>query len=277
MRSLPYMMLAPNGARRGRADHPNLPVSIGDTVEATRSAVLAGADGLHLHVRDAAGEHSLDVGLYQEAVAAVAEACPGLPIQVTTEAAGRYSPKQQIALVDSLGPGAASVALRELLADGAVVPAKEAFLRWSERGIAIQHILYAPGDFRELIGVLGADAVSRAQLLFVLGRYAPARDGRVQDLDGFVAILRSLPATPDWAACAFGPGETECLLAAHVAGGKLRVGFENNLVNSDGRLATDNAERVADLRKALRQGVAGRFVHSGSASGSTGVSAVVDH
>ena len=58
MRLLPYMMLAPNGARRGRADHPNLPVSIGETVAATQAAVLAGADGLHLHVRDAAGEHS---------------------------------------------------------------------------------------------------------------------------------------------------------------------------------------------------------------------------
>ena len=222
-----------------------------------------GADGLHLHVRDAAGNHSLDEGLYRKALAALSRACPGLPVQITTEAVGRYSPDQQVALVDSLAPSAASVALRELLADGTHDRARSAFFRWNMLGIAIQHILYTPDDFRELIRVLGADAASRAQLLFVLGSYAPAKDGRVQDLDGFLAVLRALPVTPDWAACAFGARETECLLAAHAAGGKLRVGFENNLVNSDGRMATDNAGRVSDLREALRTSVADGSRHPG--------------
>jgi uncharacterized protein (DUF849 family) len=56
----------------------------------------------------------------------------------------------------------------------------------------------------------------------------------------------------DWGLCAFGPAETACLAAAHGLGGKLRVGFENNLTNADGTRAADNAARVRDLRAALK-------------------------
>ena len=56
----------------------------------------------------------------------------------------------------------------------------------------------------------------------------------------------------DWAVCAFGQGETASLRAAHAAGGKLRVGFENSLVNEDGSIARDNAERVRAVAGLLR-------------------------
>ena len=256
MTPLPSLMLAPNGARRSKADHPNLPVSITETVVATRAAVAAGADGLHLHVRDSEGHHTLDAGLYREALSLLAESCPGLPVQITTEAAGRYSPDQQIALVDELAPRRVSVALREILSVGEHRRAVATFLRWAGQGTTVQHILYAPSDLHDLIALLGTEDVARSQLLFVLGRYAPARDAIPDDLEGFLPILRTLPAMPDWAACAFGAGETRCLTAAHRAGGKLRVGFENNLVNASGATAPDNASRVADVVRALAQQVA---------------------
>ena len=256
MTPLPSLMLAPNGARRGKIDHPRLPTSITETVAATQAAIAAGADGLHLHVRDSEGHHTLNAELYREALSLLAESCPGLPVQVTTEAAGLYSSNHQIALVDELAPRLVSVALREILSEGEHRRAHAAFLRWADQGIAVQHILYTPSDLDNLIELLGTEDVARSQLLFVLGRYAPARDAVPDDLDGFLPILRSLPAMPDWAACAFGAGETSCLVATHRAGGKLRVGFENNFVNASGEIAPDNASRVADVVRVLAGQVA---------------------
>jgi uncharacterized protein (DUF849 family) len=48
--------------------------------------------------------------------------------------------------------------------------------------------------------------------------------------------------------CAFGQNETTCLRAAYLAGGKVRIGFENSLLNADGSFAADNAERVAEIK-----------------------------
>ncbi|MEM1003879.1 MAG: 3-keto-5-aminohexanoate cleavage protein, partial [Pseudomonadota bacterium] len=69
-------MVAPNGARHGRADHPAIPVSIAETVAVAHACQGAGARGLHLHVRDADGRHSLDAGHYSEALSELARAVP---------------------------------------------------------------------------------------------------------------------------------------------------------------------------------------------------------
>ena len=90
--SLPRIMVAPNGARRGKADHPALPVTIPEIVACAADCFAAGADGLHAHVRDGAGEHVLDAGLYAELMTELARTVPGMPVQITTEAVGRYTP-----------------------------------------------------------------------------------------------------------------------------------------------------------------------------------------
>jgi len=112
--SLPPIMLAPNGARRTRADHPALPMTIPETVEAARAGFAAGAGALHAHVRDETGAHVLDAGLYRELIAEMARAVPDMPVQITTEAVGRYSPADQRAVVRAVGPVAVSVCLARL-------------------------------------------------------------------------------------------------------------------------------------------------------------------
>jgi 3-keto-5-aminohexanoate cleavage enzyme len=44
-----------------------------------------------------------------------------------------------------------------------------------------------------------------------------------------------------------------CLKTALESGGKIRVGFENSLWNSDGSLAQDNAERVTEMKLIIDQ------------------------
>ncbi|MCR9255002.1 MAG: 3-keto-5-aminohexanoate cleavage protein [Alphaproteobacteria bacterium] len=251
MTPLPSLMIAPNGARKTKEDHPHLPMTIPEIVAEAVAAKDAGADGLHLHVRDAEGRHSIDVDLYRAALDALNCALPGFAVQVTSESAGIYKPAEQIAMVDALQPALVSVALREMIAEGDVAGARAAYGRWAEAGIAVQHIVYSPEDLDRLIEVLAPESWDGVQIIVVLGRYTDGQESDPADLDAFLERIDALPQKPDWGICAFGRRETACLVAAHKAGGKLRVGFENNDINADGSRAACNADRVRDVLRAI--------------------------
>lgn len=251
---LPQIMVAPNGARRGKADHPALPVTIAETVDAARACHAAGAGALHAHVRDAAGRHVLDPGLYAELIAEMALAVPDMPVQITTEAAGLFTPADQRALLRQVTPEGVSIALVEMLADDNRAATRRCYHALAEAGVAVQHILYDPAQVRLLAAEVAAGTIPPENLtvLYVLGRYTPGQVSRPEDLSPFLSAAKDAGLVPDWAICAFGQGESACLRAAHALGGKLRVGFENNLHMADGRLAADNAMRVAALVAAIR-------------------------
>lgn len=252
MISLPDLMIAPTGAARTKADHPALPVSIPEIVACARACHDAGAGGIHAHVRDAEGRHVLDAGLYRELLAALEAEVPGMLVQITTEAVGRYPSIDQRRLVEEVRPEAVSVALREITSDGDD-EARRLFGFCREAGIAVQHILYEADEVDFLARLITRGAVAREdlQVLHVLGRYAPGQVSRPDDLAAPLARQKASGLHPDWAVCAFGARETECLVAARSLGGKARVGFENNLLNADGSLARDNAERVREVAAAL--------------------------
>ncbi|EGJ19681.1 hypothetical protein RSWS8N_16014 [Cereibacter sphaeroides WS8N] len=253
MAVLPRIMLAPNGARLTKADHPALPVTIPEIVAAARAGRAAGADGLHAHVRDAEGRHVLDAGLYAELLAELDRAAPGFPVQVTTEAVGRYTPAEQRALVERLRPASVSIAFREISAEPDPRLTRRFFAFCAEAGCHVQHILYDLTDVAGLAAAVADGTVPEARLavLIVLGRYTAGQRSAPEDLEAPVQRLRDLLPEADWAICAFGPRETECLVAASRKGGKMRIGFENNLLQADGTPAADNAARVAELVAAL--------------------------
>ena len=62
--------------------------------------------------------------------------------------------------------------------------------------------------------------------------------------------------------CAFGQNETNCLVYAAARGGHVRVGFENNRLHSDGRVAINNAERIEEVRDNLKLAGNGLAVES---------------
>ena len=243
--------VAPNGARRGRADHVALPLDAAALARDALACAQLGASWFHVHVRDAAGAHSLDPALYRVAFAAIrAEVGDALLLQMTTEAAGRYQPAQQIAAVRALRPQAVSIAVRELLADAAdYAPACALLRELAADGCAVQFIAYAQADLERLRGWLAdSGAALPVEVLLVLGAYAAPRDGRPQELPG---LLQHLDPAWGWSVCAFGPAEAACLVTAAALGGGVRVGFENNLWLPDGRVAADNAELLRHLVEVL--------------------------
>lgn len=252
MTPLPRLMVAPNGARRGKADHPAIPLTLDDLLADARACKAAGADGLHLHLRDDAGAHLLDATAYRTALAAFDAEIPGWPVQITTEAVGRYSPAHQRHIARDSGACMVSIALREMLADGERDAARDLYAELWDNGVAVQHILYSAQDLDDLITLLPAGMAfdPALQLLFVLGRYTPDQTSTPDMLMPFLDRMAMQGLMPDWAVCAFGQGETACLTAAHRSGGKRRVGFENSLWHADGTVANTNADRVKAVRAA---------------------------
>lgn len=251
----PFIMVAPNGGRLTKHDHPRLPVTIAEIVATAVSCQAAGAGALHAHVRDKKGAHVLDAGLYRELIAEMRRAAPAMEVQISTEAVGRYSPAEQMAVVRAVGPQSASVAVREIVGAGDEAAVRRFFFEAREAGIAIQHIVYAPDEIATLAdlarrGVLPAGPVS---LIFALGERGGAEAGPA-DLDPFRAALAAdFAGGASFMACAFGRHEIACLAAAAAAGGDCRVGFENNFRRPDGDPLADNEESVKALVAALAE------------------------
>jgi uncharacterized protein (DUF849 family) len=244
-------MVAPTGARRTKADHPALPVTPAEVAATARACRAAGASAIHLHARDDAGVHTLEPAIYDRFIAAVRDAVGAdLFLQVTTEAVGRYGPAEQMAAIRGLGlrPDGVSLALRELLAEGADHAAAHAFFGWLlDAGITPQIILYEPAEFVRFQALRrqGTIPVGVKDILFVLGRYL--RPGEAVEPRALLDFLAIREPALRWMVCAFGREETACLATAAGLGGDLRVGFENALQHGDGRRAADNAERVAEI------------------------------
>lgn len=248
-RASTIIIAAPNGARRTKADHPNLPMTAGEIAAEAVRCRDAGASVLHLHVRDDDGGHTLDAGRYREATAAVRDAVgDSLVIQPTTEAVGLYSADEQMAMVRALKPEAVSIALREIYPEDAEEAPVRAFFGWlKDQRVWTQIILYDVADIERFIALhrLGLFAAARPSVLLVLGRYTEGQRSDPADLDPMLQALASIESEVVWAVCAFGAKENACMRHAIGQSGDVRVGFENNLYLPDGRLADHTADLVA--------------------------------
>ena len=251
------IMVAPNGARKGRADHPHLPVTIDEIACEAVECHAAGVQAIHVHVRDDEGRHCIDASRYLATTDAVQRlAGRELIVQMTTESVGQFTPPQQIAAVRAVQPEAVSIAVKELVPDASAESAAADLYGWAHQSrIAVQHILYAPDEFDRLLDLVARGIIpgQRHSLIFPLGRYVANQQSDPAELIPFVAKVQDNGGIGrfDWWVCAFGTSETTSLVAAAALGGHCRIGFENSFVNADGSRAASNAERVGDLRRAL--------------------------
>ena len=236
--------VAPNGARRSRKDHPALPVTPDEIAETAAACTQAGAAMIHLHIRDERGEHSLDPVRYQQAITAIKKRVgDSMLIQVSSEAAGRFSVDEQIAAMEILMPDCVSLGLREYIRDDATINPGAGFLeRLYRNQTLIQYVLYSPEEVRWYEQLCEQRIIpgDLHMLLFVLGRYG----GESARPDQLTAYLDALQRPSPWMVCAFGSEEQQVMEEVIKHGGHCRVGFENNLELTDGRLAKDNAELV---------------------------------
>lgn len=245
------MMVAPNGGRRTKDDHPAIPLTVPEMVQDVAACRASGTAMAHMHVRTPEGGHTLDPGLYREAIAALkAEMGDEMVIQVTTEAIGQYSAEEQIAVVKDLKPEAVSVALQEVLPDGGDDAAFSDFLHWmKDADVWPQIILYGPQDLVRYQDMMARDLIPFAEpfVLFVLGRYSQGQEADPADLQPFLDAKTA--DTLIWSFCAFGTRVFECAERVMSEGGHVRIGLENNYWLANGERTPSNAALMDETRK----------------------------
>lgn len=248
---------APNGARKTKTDHPQLPIATRELIETAVSCADSGAGMMHFHIRDTHGRHCLEPEQYRNTLSEL-EAAVGdrMLLQVTSESADIYRQYEQIDLMKRLAPHCLSCGLREFIRTERDLESASAFFNeLYKAGALIQYILYTPAEtawFAKLCaqGVLPG---SKHFLLFVFGRYTdPVHDEPC--IDDYLGPLEHHGLPFSWMVCGFNRQEFVQAEAAAARGGHIRVGFENNCLRPNGSLTADNSEQIRTMAS-----IAGRY------------------
>ncbi len=244
--------VAPNGARKMKKDHPEIPLNAIESAQTAQACLAAGASMIHLHVRNPEdNSHSLSVALYQQAIDAIHASCnERMFIQVTSEAVGIYSAEEQFEMIHALKPKAVSIGLREIksLKNNTI---HEHFVKMKDEDIHPQIILYNQDDLDEYHAWLDSKVLpgNAYPILLVIGR--PNTEGSFENSYLIKENIEKIKAS-SWMICAFGENEFPAAKLAANLGGHIRIGFENNSVLDDGSDAKDNAALINQIAEYLK-------------------------
>ncbi len=239
--------VAPTGAESRKSDVPALPVTLDELVSTGKECQAVGAAVIHVHVRDANAEPTLDPVRLRETVQAL-RAETDLIVQLSSGGAVTDPESDRLAVLDA-EPDGASCSM------GTVNFGSDVFMnRWD----FIVELHTAMRD-REIVPEYEIfDLGQLASLQRLLDKHGPPYGGHVHaDLvmgvpggmpgtaAALVAAVGMLPAGASFAATGVGRRTLPVMLAALAAGGHLRVGMEDTLTYAPGEPVTGNAQLVA--------------------------------
>lgn len=222
--------------------HPALPITPDELATAARSARAAGADAIHLHVRDASGAESLAGGDVAATLTAVRTACPQTPIGVSTGAWVVPDPAARLRAIEAwhVLPDFASVNFHEARA----CEVAELLL---SRGVGVEAGLWhlAAAD------LLVASGLAPRCVRLLIEPMQPDVESALANATAMAAALDR--ARVDSARLLHGTGPTAwpLLRAAAARGFAARVGLEDVFELPDGAVAADNAALVTAARAIL--------------------------
>lgn len=225
-----------NGARP-RSDHPQIPCSPAEIATDARECQTAGAESIHIHVKNHNALDTIDPRYVDPTIAAVRSACTGLPVGVTTGAWIQPDPQQRCAAIRAWNrlPDFASVNWHE---DGANLVASTLL----ERGIDVEAGLW---------GSYAVDTWLRSPLHRACKRVLlelPRGLKKTEAYESAAVLLQSLDQRcHDVSILLHGEQDTAWPAVDYAANQKLstRIGFEDTLTLPDGAPAASNAALVA--------------------------------
>jgi 3-keto-5-aminohexanoate cleavage enzyme len=246
MASGTLITVAPTGAETAKSDAPALPVTVEELVATARACEASGAAVIHIHVRNAQAQPTLDVGYVRDALDAVREATD-LVVQVSSGGAVTDSEADRLAVLDA-GPDAAS------LTCGTVNFGADVFMnRWEfierlyqemrDREIVPEFELFDLGHVATMTRLLdrhGAPYGGQVHCDLVMG----VPGGMPGTAAALVACVATLPAGATFSATGVGRTTLPVMLAALASGGHLRVGMEDTLTFAPGEPVRDNEQLV---------------------------------
>jgi uncharacterized protein (DUF849 family) len=246
--------VAPTGAETAKADCPQLPTTPEELARTAVECEAAGAAMIHIHVRDADHQPTLDLARLREWVAAVRESTD-LVVQLSTGGSVHDPLDQRLKVLDA-EPDSCSLTM------GTTNFGDDVFLNpWpfvcelyqlaQERAVVPEFELFDLGQVHALARLLdryGLPAGGKVHVDLVMG----VPGGMNGTADALVAAVHDLPASvTSWSATGIGRSTLPVLLASLSKGGHLRVGMEDVLTISRGVPVESNAQLV---RRAVEVG-----------------------
>ena len=250
--------VAPTGAESAKADVPALPVTLDELIDTAKACEKAGAAMIHVHIRGADTEPTLDLGRLKDTVAAL-RAETSLVVQLSTGGAVTDPYEDRIRVLDAdpdscsltcgtvnfgadvfMNPWPFMVQLYQLTQEREVVPEFELF--------DLGHV----ASLNRLLDKYGLPYGGQIHCDLVMG----VPGGMPGTADALVTAVNALPAGASWSATGVGRTTMPVALAALAKGGHLRVGMEDTLTFAKGQPVRDNAQLVE--RAAALAAMAGR-------------------
>ncbi|ENG4183845.1 3-keto-5-aminohexanoate cleavage protein [Providencia rettgeri] len=239
--------VATTGAFPTKNDNPNIPLTPREIAEDVYECWQAGAAIAHLHMRDDEGRGTMDINKFRETVTLIREKCD-IVLNLTTSGDLNATDETRMIHLVELKPELASYDCGSM--------------NWAHSGLFINH-----PAFLEKLGQLMIDNEVRPEIevfdagmfynslyyikknliktpayyQFVLG----AAGGISATVENLIFLRSLLPENAHWSAFGIGRGHMPILMTTLAMGGHVRVGMEDNVYYSKGRLAQSNAEFVA--------------------------------
>ena len=232
------------GAETTKAQQPALPVSPQELADAAYGAWQAGAAIVHLHVRKPDGSPTQDIKIFKEAMDLIRKKCD-VVVEFTTGGAVGMTPEERVAPV-SLKPDMASLDCGTVnFGDEYIVNTLPIM-----RQFASEMNKYG---VRPTLECFDVSHVSSSHILIKEGLIKPPYHyGFVMNVPAAVkyspklltSMIEEMPPESYFTVMGIGRAHLPGIYGAIACGGFIRVGFEDNIYYSKGRLAKSNAEFV---------------------------------
>jgi uncharacterized protein (DUF849 family) len=239
--------VAPTGAEHAKADVPNLPVTLEELVRTAQDCERVGAAMIHVHIRGADTQPTLDLTRLKDTVAALREQT-NLIVQLSTGGAVTDPESERLRVLDAL-PDSASCTMGTVNFGDDVFTNRWEFIvelhqRMRERSIVPEYEIFDLGQLSSLQRLLdnyGPPSGGHVHVDLVMG----VPGGMPGDTETLVAALRLIPDGATFSATGIGRASLPVMLASLSAGGHLRVGMEDTITYARGERVRDNAQLVA--------------------------------
>lgn len=270
MASPTILTIAVTGNITTREQNPALPVTPAEIAQASIDAAKEGAAVTHIHVRHPDGRPSMELAHYKEVVDRIRDSGCDILINLTTGPGGRFipsrddpktaapgtsllPPERRVEHILALKPDICSLDLNTMWSGSSVVINAP----WSVEtmaklivgaGVKPELEVFDSGDIHLANKLLASGVLPQPPLFQIVTGIQFGFSPSAETL----AYARSLlPSGASWAAFGIGRMAYPMLAQAWLQGGHIRIGMEDAVMISRGKLTTGNGELVCKAARII--------------------------
>ena len=270
MASPTILTIAVTGNITTREQNPAVPVTPAEIAQASIDAAKEGAAVTHIHVRHPDGRPSMELAHYKEVVDRIRDSGCDILINLTTGPGGRFipsrddpktaapgtsllPPERRVEHILALKPDICSLDLNTMWSGSSVVINAP----WSVEtmaklivgaGVKPELEVFDSGDIHLANKLLASGVLPQPPLFQIVTGIQFGFSPSAETL----AYARSLlPSGASWAAFGIGRMAYPMLAQAWLQGGHIRIGMEDAVMISRGKLTTGNGELVCKAARII--------------------------